>query len=102
MSPSSVASADTPQGMAIGPAHDVPDWLQLEAGRRPNVVMIDERNGKILATVANESGSDEVWFDPGNNHCPGSSGAGADRTMACKRSGLSTPGPRSRIPALTV
>jgi hypothetical protein len=31
-------------------------------------VIIDERNGHIIHTFNQESGSDEVWFNPGDNH----------------------------------
>jgi hypothetical protein len=67
--PIPLANCDTPQGMAIGPAHDILIGCNGQKGSTTHSsVIIDERNGKILATVANESGPDEVWFNEGNNH----------------------------------
>jgi hypothetical protein len=63
-----LASCDTPQGMAVGPDHDILVGCNGPNSTTHSSVIIDERNGKIRATVANESGPDEVWFNPGNNH----------------------------------
>ncbi len=57
---------DTPQGSAKGPGH------QLLIGcngstHSTNSVIIDDRDGRIIAKVANESGPDEVWFNPGDD-----------------------------------
>src|SRR6266446_4043088 len=59
------ADCDTPQGMAVGPA------FQLLVGcngstHSTNSIVIDQRHGAILAKVANESGPDEVWYNPGD------------------------------------
>ena len=54
--------------MAIGPAHDILIGCNGSRSTTQSSVIIDERNGNILATVANELGPDEVWFNPGNNH----------------------------------
>jgi hypothetical protein len=56
---------DTPQGSAVGPDH------QLLIGcngstHSTNAVILDDRDGTILARVANESGPDEVWYNPGD------------------------------------
>jgi hypothetical protein len=56
---------DTPQGTAPGPDH------QLLIGcngstHSTNSVIIDDRDGHIIAKVANESGPDEVWYNPGD------------------------------------
>ncbi len=56
---------DTPQGTAVGPDH------QLLVGcngstHSTNSVIIDQRNGHIIAKVANELGPDEVWYNPGD------------------------------------
>jgi len=64
-----LANCATPQGMAVGPNHD----LLIGCNGNPtstthSSVIIDERNGHIRATIANESGPDEVWYNPGNNH----------------------------------
>jgi hypothetical protein len=61
------ASCVGPQGMAIGPDHQI---LLGCNGASPtaSTVVIDERNGHIIKTLANESGADEVWFNPGDGH----------------------------------
>jgi hypothetical protein len=64
-----LANCATPQGMAVGPDHD----LLIGCNGNPtstthSSVIIDERNGHIRATIADESGPDEVWYNPGNNH----------------------------------
>jgi hypothetical protein len=56
---------DTPQGTAVGPDH------QLMVGcngstHSTNSVIIDDRNGHIIAKLANESGPDMVWYNPGD------------------------------------
>ena len=63
-----LANCAAPQGMAVGPNHDILVGCNGSGSKTQSSVIIDERNGKILATVANESGPDEVWFNPGNNH----------------------------------
>jgi len=30
--------------------------------------IIDERNGKVIRTLKNQSGADMVWFNPGDGH----------------------------------
>jgi hypothetical protein len=72
-----------PQGMAIGPEHQVllgcnqPSGLK-EVGGPPttdttgngkfSTVVIDDDADHIIAALGNESGSDEVWFNPGDDH----------------------------------
>jgi hypothetical protein len=56
-----------PQGMAIGEDHQI-----LLGCADPNLtvrstVIIDDRNGDVIATVANEDGGDEVWFSDGDD-----------------------------------
>ena len=63
-----LAKCATPQGMAVGPDHDLLIGCNGAGSTTHSSVIIDERNGKILATIANESGPDEVWYNPGNNH----------------------------------
>jgi len=64
-----LANCATPQGMAVGPDHDLLIGCNGNStSTTHSSVIIDERNGHILATVANESGPDEVWYNPGNNH----------------------------------
>jgi hypothetical protein len=63
-----VAKCDTPQGSAVGPDHQILIGCNGSTSTTASSVVIDDRNGHILATVANESGPDEVWFNPGDNH----------------------------------
>jgi hypothetical protein len=64
-----------PQGMAIGPDHQILLGCNAPSGKTaasPNgngnfsTVIIDDRNGKVIATLDNESGADEVWFNEGD------------------------------------
>jgi hypothetical protein len=56
-----------PQGMAIGPDHQI-----LLGCNDPNktvvsTVIIDDRNGNVIATVAGQDGSDQVDFNEGDS-----------------------------------
>jgi len=53
------------QGMAIGPDHQI---LLGCSNTGTDSVIIDERNGDVLVALPGESGSDEVWYNPGDNH----------------------------------
>jgi hypothetical protein len=58
-----------PQGMALGPDGQI--LLGCNApGPTANAptAIIDERNGNVVKTLNNESGSDEVWYNPADNH----------------------------------
>lgn len=63
-----LANCAIPQGMAVGPDHQILVGCNGSTSTTQSSVIIDERNGHILATVANESGPDEVWYNPGNDH----------------------------------
>jgi len=63
-----LANCAIPQGMAVGPDHDLLIGCNGKGSTTQSSVIIDDRNGHIRATVANESGPDEVWYNPGNNH----------------------------------
>jgi hypothetical protein len=52
-----------PQGVTIGPDHQI----GLGCGGT-NSLIIDDRDGSTVAVVAGEGGTDEVWYNPGNNH----------------------------------
>lgn len=61
----------SPHGLALGPDQnllvgcnggDVPAGTQLRS------IIMDARNGDIVATITQVGGSDEVWFNPGDNH----------------------------------
>ena len=72
-----------PQGMAIGPGPEIllgcnakgpplvpagcDPTTTCTGGTGPqNTAVIDERNGNVIRTLANQGGNDEVWFNPGN------------------------------------
>ncbi|HLZ29398.1 MAG TPA: cytochrome C nitrite reductase [Chloroflexota bacterium] len=52
-----------PNGLAIGPANQ----LLAGCGNPGRSVIIDRTNGALLADFSNVGGSDEVWFNPGDN-----------------------------------
>jgi hypothetical protein len=52
-----------PNGLAIGPGHQ----MLAGCGNPHRAVVIDRTNGSVLADFSNVGGSDEVWFNPGDN-----------------------------------
>jgi len=52
-----------PQGLTVGPDHQI----ALGCGGA-NSLIIDDRNGSTIKVVAGEGGTDEAWYNPGNNH----------------------------------
>ncbi|MCA1645727.1 MAG: cytochrome C nitrite reductase [Chloroflexi bacterium] len=52
-----------PNGAAIGPGNQ----LLAGCGNPGRSVIIDKTNGTVLADFSNAGGSDEVWFNPGDN-----------------------------------
>jgi hypothetical protein len=52
-----------PQGTVIGPAHQI----GLGCGGT-NSLIIDDRDGSTIKIVTGQGGTDEAWYDPGNNH----------------------------------
>jgi hypothetical protein len=63
-----IAKCAGPQGMAIGPDHQILLGCNDPNKTVPSTVIIDDRDGHVIATVANEDGSDEVWFNDGDDH----------------------------------
>lgn len=66
-----------PQGMAIGPDNQILLGCNAPSGvtaTEPNgngrfsTVIINDRSGAVIATLDNESGADQVWFNDGDNH----------------------------------
>jgi|SRR5579871_5646173 hypothetical protein len=53
-----------PQGMAIGPD----DQILIGCNASSSSVVINAKNGNVIATLANEGGTDEVWFNDGDDH----------------------------------
>jgi hypothetical protein len=54
-----------PQGMAIGPDHQI--LLGCNAAG-PDSIVIDERNGALIADLTGRSGADESTYNPRDNH----------------------------------
>jgi hypothetical protein len=56
-----------PQGMAIGPDHQILLGCNGASGDgQHSTVIINEHSGAIVAVLHNESGADEVWFNEGD------------------------------------
>jgi hypothetical protein len=62
-----LAACSTPQGSAIGPDHQLGIGCN-GANATQSSVILDERNGHVIAAIPNESGPDEIWFNPGDGH----------------------------------
>jgi hypothetical protein len=60
---SSATGCFGPQGMAIGPDHQI----GLGCGGA-NSLIIDDRDGSTIKVVTGEGGTDEAWYNPGSNH----------------------------------
>jgi hypothetical protein len=58
-----------PQGMAIGPNDQILEGCNAAGpdGSR-NTVVVDAKNGSILAVLQDLGGADEVWFNEGDGH----------------------------------
>jgi hypothetical protein len=52
-----------PNGAALGPGNQ----LLAGCGNAGRSVIIDKTNGNVLADFSNVGGSDEVWYNPGDN-----------------------------------
>lgn len=63
-----LASCQAPQGMAIGPDHQILLGCNGAGGADHPTAVIDERNGHVIRTLKNQSGADMVWFNPGDDH----------------------------------
>lgn len=62
-----IANCAGPQGMAIGPEHQILLGCNDPNKTVPSTVVIDDRNGGVLAAVPNEDGADEVWYNSGDD-----------------------------------
>ena len=52
-------------GMALGP---FPQILLGCSNAGPNSLIINANSGSVIGTLPDESGADEVWFNPSDNH----------------------------------
>lgn len=58
-----------PQGMAIGPDNQILLGCNQASGNgKFSTVIINERSGGVIRVLNNESGADEVWYNPGDGH----------------------------------
>jgi len=58
----------SPQGLAVGPGNDMLVGCNGNGSATQSSVIIGAGVGQLLATIPNQSGPDEVWFNPGNIH----------------------------------
>ena len=61
-----LAQCASPQGLAVGPGNDMLVGCNGNGSNTQSSVIIGAGVGQILATIPNQSGPDEVWFNPGN------------------------------------
>ena len=52
--------------MAIGPENQILLGCNDPNTTVPSTVIIDDRTGKVIETIANQDGADEVWYNEGN------------------------------------
>lgn len=60
-----------PAGLAIGPRHELCigcSGAAIAAGFSPRSLIMDLKSGAIVANVTEVGGSDEVWYNPGDDH----------------------------------
>ena len=63
-------SGIAPSGLALGPHQELlvnNNGDGIKAGSPPVSEIISARDGHVIATIAGIGGSDEVWYNPGNN-----------------------------------
>lgn len=65
-------------GLALGPAQHL---LVGCSGGRP-LIMVNALTGKIITTIADTHGADEVWYNPGDNHFYAPSGQNPTPTLS--------------------
>jgi hypothetical protein len=61
-----LASCKHPQGLAIGPAPQILLGCNASANANNPTAIINENTGAVIATINQQSGSDEVWFNEGD------------------------------------
>lgn len=65
-------------GLALGPAQH----LLVGCGGGKPLIIIDALTGKMITTVADTHGADEVWYNPGDNHSYAPSGQNPTPTLS--------------------
>ena len=61
-----LAACASPQGLAVGPGNDMLVGCNGNGSNTQSSVIIGAGVGQLLAAIPNQSGPDEVWFNPGN------------------------------------
>ena len=61
-----LAACASPQGLAVGPGNDMLVGCNGKGSNNQSSLIIGAGVGQLLATIPNQSGPDEVWFNPGN------------------------------------
>ena len=59
-----------PAGLAHGPAQQLAVGCgqdAVEAGFAPKTLIIDARSGEVVKTIAEVGGSDQIWYNPGDD-----------------------------------
>ena len=56
----------SPQGLAVGPGNDMLVGCNGKGSNNQSSLIIGAGVGQLLAAIPNQSGPDEVWFNPGN------------------------------------
>jgi hypothetical protein len=67
-----------PQGMAVGPDHQILLGCNDPTHTVPSTVIIDDRTGAVIATLPNEDGADQVWYNAGDGQYFLARGGGAN------------------------
>jgi DNA-binding beta-propeller fold protein YncE len=58
-----------PGGLALGPQqHLLLGCSSIYPGVHAQSLVMDSRTGQVIATITQVGGSDEVWYNPGDNH----------------------------------
>ncbi len=60
------ASCTGPQGLTIGPGNQIGLGCNVSP-TAANTAIIDERDGTVLASLPNQGGGDEIWYNSGND-----------------------------------
>ena len=61
-----LAQCASPQGLAVGPGNDMLVGCNGKGSNNQSSLIIGAGVGQLLAAIPNQSGPDEVWFNPGN------------------------------------
>jgi hypothetical protein len=65
-------------GLALGPSQH----LLVGCGGGKPLIIVDALTGKIITTIADTHGADEVWYNPGDNHFYAPSGQNPTPTLS--------------------